>query len=78
MELEFTWTLLVGPPTILTVALPLTSKECAQTGFNTIMGMGTLASTRPHSAKARTSEVRCPITSVAKVSPTRSTTSVRR
>jgi hypothetical protein len=58
VELEFTCTLLVGPPTILSEALLLTSKECEQTGFKTMMGMGTFASTRPHSAEARTLEVR--------------------
>src|SRR5712691_8024895 len=67
--------LLLGPPVTAIDALPLTSRECAHTGFRTMIGMGTLASTNAQVARARTSEVRLPVRSEAKVSGTRSVTS---
>src|SRR5512135_1979333 len=74
---EFTCTLLVGPPTIFRVALPLTSKECEHLGFSTMMGIGALASCNPHTAKARTSVARLPVSRPLKYTADRSVTSTR-
>ncbi len=75
---ELTSMLLLGPPTICTVALPLTWKGWGQVGLRTMMGMGAVACTKPQTAEACTSEVGRLLIREAKLSLTRSVISTRR
>src|SRR5229473_231398 len=75
--LEFTWTLLLGPPTICKVGLPLIWNGCEQLGWRTMMGTGAVACNTPHTALPATSVVRLPVITPVKVVWTRSNTFTR-
>ena len=75
--LEFTSTLLDGPPTICKVGLPLIWNGCAQLGFRTMIGTGAVELITAHTALAETSAVRFPVMIPVKVVGTRSKTFTR-
>src|SRR5215471_10168196 len=79
--LEFTWMLLGGPPTMLTLPpLPCNRTAFVPLGFcgsSTTRGMGDPTELTPHTAKARTSDVVEPIIRPVSSTRTRSTTSTR-
>src|SRR5450756_3055223 len=74
VSLELTSTLRVGPPTIFTVLVPLSSNACGQLGFITIIGTGAVALITAHTALAATSVVRLPVRMPVNVVGTRSKT----
>src|SRR5207245_2885588 len=75
--LEFTWILRVAPPRMSMVGVPLKFRAPDLVGCSTTIGIGDLASTRPHTAKARTGWKRAPLSKPEKYVCTRSSTSTR-
>src|SRR5579864_214867 len=69
---EFTWMLLEGPPTTVTVEAPLTWNGCGHVGSSTMMGTGCEATIIPQRERASTSWVPLRVISCEKYIFTRS------
>src|SRR5579863_9458599 len=54
VELELTWMLLLGPPTIVMFGFPCVLRACDTVGFKTRIGIGDVASITPQIAVAPT------------------------
>src|ERR1700675_296849 len=70
--------LFCGPPLMTICGVPKVVREFSFVGCKTMIGIGDLASTKPHTAAARTSVARLPVSSPLKYTGDRSITSTLR